>query len=186
MVPTVSTILTVSTVIGQVIAVALLLALFFMKKDAPNAIVRLFGRNGLQFAFVVAFVSMLGSLFYSEIARYTPCELCWYQRILMYPQALLLLIALVKRDLGVTKYTLWISLIGALVAGYHYLLQLNLVPAPCSAVGYSVACSQRFVMEYGYITIPMMAFTGFVLILLTMLAVRRYAKAHLFSKPDGI
>ncbi|MBI4415344.1 MAG: disulfide bond formation protein B [Candidatus Kerfeldbacteria bacterium] len=157
-----------------------------MKKGAPNAVVRLFGRNGLQFAFVVALVSMLGSLFYSEIAKYTPCELCWYQRILMYPQTLLLFIALIKKDLGVTKYTLWMSLIGALVAGYHYLLQLNLVPAPCSAVGYSAACSQRFVMEYGYITIPMMAFTGFVLILLMMVAARRYANAHVFSKPDGL
>jgi len=83
----------------------------------------------------------------------------------MYPQVFLLGLALYKKDLGMAPYSLLLSSVGAVIAFYHYLLQLNIVPSlPCSAVGYSVSCSQIFVMNFGYITIPLMAFTAFLLL----------------------
>ncbi|OGY68707.1 MAG: hypothetical protein A3B94_01990 [Candidatus Jacksonbacteria bacterium RIFCSPHIGHO2_02_FULL_43_10] len=117
---------------------------------------------------------MLGSLFYSEIAGYEPCQLCWWQRILMYPQVILLGVAWLKEDQGIVLYSIALSSLGALIAGYNYLLQIGFVPSiGCSAVGYSINCSQRFVMQFGYITIPMMALTAFLLIISFMIVFKR-------------
>jgi disulfide bond formation protein DsbB len=116
--------------------------------------------------FFVALTATFGSLFYSDVLGYTPCKLCWFQRICMYPQVVLLAIAWWKKDSGVGKYSLSLSVIGIVLAVYHYYLQLGGDPlVPCSTVGYSVSCSQRFILEYGYITIPMMALTAFALII---------------------
>lgn len=118
---------------------------------------------------MVALVAMVGSLIYSEIIGYEPCKLCWLQRIFMYSQVILLGMALFKKDYKIISYSIVLSIIGAIIAGYHYLLQLGVASGlPCSAVGYSVSCSQRFVMQYGYITIPMMALSAFVLITLLL------------------
>ena len=120
-----------------------------------------------QNAFLVSLGATVGSLFLSEIAQFEPCKLCWFQRIFMYPQVFLLGIALWKKDLGIYTYSIALSAIGAIIAGYHYLLQIGVAPAlPCSAVGYSADCSQRFILQFGYITIPLMAFSAFLLILL--------------------
>jgi len=92
----------------------------------------------------------------------------------MYPQAILLGIAWLKKDQGIVLYSLALSSLGALIASYNYLLQIGLAPSiGCSAVGYSINCSQRFVMQFGYITIPMMALTAFLLIISFMIVFKR-------------
>ena len=93
----------------------------------------------------------------------------------MYPQAIVLGMALWVKDRAVARYAIVLSAIGAVIAGYHYLLQLGIAPAlPCAAVGYSAACSQRFVMQFWYITITMMALSAFLLILVSMVAAKLY------------
>jgi disulfide bond formation protein DsbB len=87
----------------------------------------------------------------------------------MYPQVLLMGIALIRKDRWMKIYGFAFSIIGAAIALFHYTGQLGFTPLPCSAVGVSVSCSQRFVMEFGYITIPMMAFSAFMLIAATFL-----------------
>lgn len=127
--------------------------------------------------FIVATVATSGSLFYSEIAKYDPCKLCWFQRIFMYPQVLLFGLALYKKERVIIDYVLSLSLIGFAIAFYHYLLQIDLVPSVvCDVVGYSVSCSQRFEMEYGYITIPMMSLTAFFIIAVSMMLLKKYKK----------
>lgn len=151
------------TIVGQVLAVALVLALITHKRGGNEFL----GKYAMWFAFLVALTATAGSLFYSEIAGYEPCKLCWIQRIFMYPQVLLLGMALWRKERGMMMYAWVFSLLGGLIAGYHYLLQRGVAPAlPCSAVGYSVDCAKVFVMQYGYVTIPLMAFTAFTLILL--------------------
>lgn len=162
--------LAILTLLGGLMAIALLAGLVF--KDAPFR-VKLSGQRAIAFAFFVALVATLGSLFYSDILGYTPCKLCWFQRIFMYPQVLLLGLALFRRDNRILDYTLWLSGAGGLIAAYHYAMQLGFVPGICATVGISVSCSQRFVLEYGYITIPMMALTAFALIFLTSLTAIR-------------
>lgn len=160
--------LSLLTVIGQIIIIMLIISIFTQKK--MTAFFNFIHKNVLLFSFIVALTATLGSLFYSEIAGYEPCKLCWFQRIVMYPQAIILGIALVKKDKGVGEYGIALSGIGAIVAGYHYLLQIGIAPKlPCSAVGYSASCAQRFVMNFGYITIPMMTLTAFILIFIFFL-----------------
>jgi disulfide bond formation protein DsbB len=92
----------------------------------------------------------------------------------MYPQAVLLGLALWKKDKGIALYSLALSIVGSAIAGYHYLLQRGVVPElPCAAVGISESCSQRFVMTFGYITIPLMAFTAFLLLIASMISLRK-------------
>ena len=164
----VTNILSLLTIVGQVLIVIILFYLIFCNTHIQDHwILKKLWQHGLLFSFIVALTSMVGSLFYSEIAKYDPCKLCWWQRIFMYPQAFLLGIALWKKDANIALYSIALSVMGAIIAGYHYLLQLNIVPAiPCSAMGYSVACAKRFVLNYGYVTIPLMTFTAFILIAL--------------------
>lgn len=164
--PAVNLILASLTVAGQ----AVILLLVFSMVSGRAKVLVFFGKNAVLFSFIVALAATLGSLFYSEVAGYEPCKLCWLQRIFMYPQAVLLGIALWRKNYE--KYnSIVLSAIGAAIAGYHYLLQIGIAPElPCSATGYSVACSQRFVMSFGYITIPVMALTVFVMIILFFLA----------------
>lgn len=149
--------------------------LFFRKtflKLIKNNTETLFGLG-----FLVSLVATSGSLFYSEIAGYEPCTLCWYQRILMYPQVLLFGLALKKKEKVIIDYVLGLSLVGLAIGIYHYLLQIDLVPSVvCDVVGYSASCTQRFEMEYGYITIPMMSLTAFLIITVSMILVRKFKK----------
>lgn len=163
------------TVIGQLIIVGLLISFIARGQKFSNSLIKFFGKNALAFAFVVALISTVGSLFYSEVIGFEPCKLCWFQRIFMYPQVVLLGLALWKRDYGIALYGIAFSAIGAVISAYHYLLQIGAAPAlPCSAVGYSASCSQRFVLQFGYITIPMMALTAFLLIILFLNAQKLY------------
>lgn len=167
---TVNQALAILTIGGQIILVVFI-AFVLMKQGRWLSA---FVKNALAFSFIAAALATLGSLFYSEIAGYEPCKLCWFQRIFMYPQVIVLGLAWLKKDYGVVLYSLALSIIGALLAGYHYLLQIGLVPSGnCSAVGYSVSCSKRFVMQFGYITIPMMALTVFSLIVVSMIILKR-------------
>lgn len=122
--------------------------------------------NALFFAWTIALVATLGSLFFSEYAGYEPCKLCWFQRILMYPLVLVLGVPLFKRERSFPLSAVLLAIIGLVIAGYHYLMQLGVAPElPCSAVGFSVSCSERFVMNYGYVTIPLMSGTAFAAVL---------------------
>lgn len=96
----------------------------------------------------------------------------------MYPQVLLFGAALWKSEERIADYIMVMSVVGAFIAGYHYLLQIGVLPElPCSAVGFSVSCAQIFTMGLGYITIPLMAFTAFVIITLLM-AVKKQSKKN--------
>jgi disulfide bond formation protein DsbB len=123
-------------------------------------------KNFILFAFIVALASTLGSLYYSDILGYSPCVLCWWQRIFMYSQVLLFGVALVKRDRKVAGYGFAFSLVGGVLAAAHTYLQRSTLSDVgfCEAIGYSVSCSQYFGVSYGYITIPVMALTAFILI----------------------
>lgn len=156
--------LTFLTVFAQGLVILIIVSNWFPKKQ-KKLVKSFLDKNVLAFAFTISLAATLGSLFYSEIAGYTPCKLCWFQRIFMYPQPVLFAIALWKKDLAIIKYSLALCLIGGSIALYHYLVQTGIVPSgSCGVVGYSVSCSQRFVMEWGYITIPMMSLTAFGLI----------------------
>lgn len=84
--------------------------------------------NRLYLAWVVGLVATLGSLYFSEVRGFNPCILCWYQRICMYPQVLLLGIAAFRSDLNIRRYSLPLAAICALIALYQNLETWGVVP----------------------------------------------------------
>ena len=115
---------------------------------------------------IIATFSTVGSLFFSEIMKFPPCVLCWYQRIAMYPLVLIFLAALFKFDRNILRYTLPLSLIGWVIAVYHNLLSLKIIPESASPCVQGVPCSTVYVKYFGFLTIPVMSFIAFSLILL--------------------
>ncbi|MBM7601677.1 disulfide bond formation protein DsbB [Virgibacillus halotolerans] len=111
-----------------------------------------------------AFIALAGSLFFSEVMGYTPCELCWVQRILMYPLVIIYGVALIKKDLSIALPGLILSGIGMFVSIYHYLIQK--LPALAEAGGACglVPCNVTYVNYFGFITIPFMAGVAFIVI----------------------
>ncbi|OXS75176.1 disulfide oxidoreductase [Domibacillus enclensis] len=127
--------------------------------------------NLLFTAWAASLTAMLGSLYFSEIVGYEPCELCWYQRILMYPIVLILGIAVVKKDLKAAVYSLAFSAIGALVSLYHYGLQkVDFLTDAAPACG-RVPCTGMYINWFGFVTIPFLALTAFVIIFITSLMI---------------
>jgi disulfide bond formation protein DsbB len=118
---------------------------------------------GPYLALATALTAMLGSLYYSEIAGFVPCTLCWYQRILMYPLTLIMLAGIVKQDRSLPDYVLPFSVIGTGVSTYHYLIQLGIV-SHSNACSVGIPCGLRYVNYLGFVTIPFMALTAFVII----------------------
>jgi disulfide bond formation protein DsbB len=117
-------------------------------------------------AFVVAAVSTGGSLFFSEIAGFVPCELCWFQRICMYPLSIVTLLAALAGDHRVSRYLLPLPFVGAGVAVYHLFVENGVVgqSATCQASAPG-GCATKWINEFGYMTIPMLTLTGFVLLI---------------------
>lgn len=145
-------------------------------------------KYGAYLAFAVALTAMLGSLYYSEIAGFVPCTLCWYQRILMYPVSLIILVGILKQDEYLPAYVLPFSVIGMGVSSYHYLIQRGLFahPATCSI---GIPCNLSYVNYFGFITIPFLALTAFTLIAVIMTVTKKaYAVAEArveVSKTEG-
>lgn len=129
------------------------------------------GRIALWLAALVAIVATAGSLYFSEVAGYVPCSLCWYQRIAMYPLAILLPIAAVRADDAIRPYAATLAGIGAAIAAYHSLLQ-RLPDLPSAACDLDNPCSLVHFERFGFITLPVMALVGFLAILTLLLATR--------------
>lgn len=130
-------------------------------------------QNILYIALIQAVVATLGSLYYSEIKDYTPCILCWYQRILMYPLIITLSVGILRRDKYVYQYVLPASILGFFVALYHVLLQKGILPetiAPCTI---GASCSTNYTGYFGFITIPVMSLIAFAVIISCMIIYKR-------------
>ncbi len=140
---------------------------FDLRRTSLSGSENLWAKYGPFAAFAVALTALLGSLYYTEIAGVPMCLLCWYQRILMYPLVLILLVGILKRDADVFDYVLPLSVIGIGVAAYHYLIQLGVLPHP-AACSVDAPCNLRDVNYLGFVTIPLMSLAAFAVITLLM------------------
>ncbi len=127
--------------------------------------------QALTLAAMVALVSTAGSLYLSEIANFTPCRLCWYQRFAMYPLVLILGIAAATRWAKVRPYAGLVTFAGAGVSVFHLLVERypTLETSSCDPAN---PCSIIWVAHFGYVTIPAMALSGFALIAMLLVAAR--------------
>lgn len=142
------------------------------------------GPIALGSAFLVAALATIGSLYFSEVAKFEPCRLCWYQRIAMYPLVVVLGVAAWRRDVGVGRYAAPLAAIGAVIALYHYLLEWLpfLDSGVCAA---STPCTIIWFRVFGFVSLPYLALSAFLLIL-GLLWVSRVSGSIEAADPDQL
>lgn len=165
------------TILGSLAIVAVLLALGLLGSLATNGGRRRFsGLRGLEihplgWAWGVATIATLGSLYLSEVAHLVPCSLCWYQRFAMYPLVLILGFGLVRGATAVWRVGLPLAALGLVISVYHVTIQWQ----PTLDVGACTSgapCTGRYLAVFGFISIPTMAGAAFLLIISLLLLVR--------------
>ena len=135
-------------------------------------------KNALYGAFAGALIAMLGSLYFSEIANFPPCVLCWYQRICMYPLVPILGFAIYKRSRDIILPAFVLAAVGWIIGVYHNLLYYEILPeaaAPCLA---GVSCTTKFIEWFGFVTIPLLSLVGFTAILIALIIYWRTSKGE--------
>lgn len=179
--------------VGLQLLTAAFLVLFFLRKKFTDleSIAKFLGDWGLWIGFLLSAVSVVLTLYYSDVLGILPCGWCWFQRVALYPQVFLFAIALwkcrtparmnrsdgsdvlrqVKKDIA--DYSIALSIFGLIVALYMHYLQMGghgVLPCPATGAG---DCGQRFMFEFGYITFPLMAASLFAFLIVLMLFVRK-------------
>jgi disulfide bond formation protein DsbB len=120
-----------------------------------------------ELGLVFSSVTVIGSLYISEALELAPCELCWYQRVLIFPLPILLTVSLVMKRRDVADYVLTLAALGIPISAYHYLVQMTLASTGCST---TVSCDSIQIQEFGFVTVPWMSLTFFISTVLLMLA----------------
>ncbi len=188
MTQTIVSILSVLTLIADALVALAILGWIMKETQHAASLQGLIGRvheyvreHALAILLIIPLIATAGSLYFSEIAGWTPCKLCWYQRIFMYPQVVLAATALYKKSRDIIAYLVPLSIIGAVISAVHYAeqLQARLAPlnplAPCDTSG--VSCAATPIFHFGYITIPVMALSAFLLMLAVCLIARKRANS---------
>lgn len=123
-------------------------------------------------AWLLAALSTLGALFFGEVMQLPPCVLCWYQRIFMFPLALILPFGLFPFDARVIRYGLVLAVPGALVALFHQLLVAGVIPESIKPCTQGVPCSQTVISWFGFVTIPLLSVLAFTTLIALLVAAR--------------
>ncbi|WP_296670934.1 disulfide bond formation protein B [Rhodoferax sp.] len=115
-------------------------------------------------AWLLATLAALGALFLSEVMDLAPCVLCWWQRVAMFPLVIILALALFPPDRGVIRYALPLAVIGLLVAGFHLLLMMGVIPEALAPCRQGIPCKTVQIEWFGFVTIPLLSFVTFLAI----------------------
>lgn len=183
---TVSLFLSLLTVLANA-AVLTLVGLGLLARVSPFARATLARLRGAvrpsvpALAWLVAITATLGSLYFSEVAHFVPCRLCWYQRIGMYPLAVILAVAALRQDAGVWRYVVPLAVVAMPISAYHYALEWfpSLDAGACDP---SAPCTLVWFRELGFVTLPFMALSAFALIV-TLLLLGRDASPSEIAVP---
>ena len=125
------------------------------------------------FAWMLATIATLGSLFFSEVMEIQPCVLCWYQRLFMYPLVVIFLVGMFPLDRNVIRYALPIAVIGWGISVYHYLLYSGYIPENMQPCSQGVSCTEVNLELLGFITIPMLSILSFTAIIALLLVFKK-------------
>lgn len=157
-----------------VMHILLLVGVVLVVLKKGSSIFTWIGARGMLFAYVLSLVAMIGSLFYSEIAQFAPCVLCWWQRIFIYANAFILGLAVYRKDTAVLPYAILLAVCAAVIGLYQVgLATLTTIPVTCSITS-DVSCTVTYVQAFGYITIPIMAVTTSVVTVVLLYLAQRY------------
>ncbi|HVN50549.1 MAG TPA: disulfide bond formation protein B, partial [Acidimicrobiales bacterium] len=164
-------ILSLLTWAGTIITIGLAIIRHFAPDSGPGRFFDDLGGMALWLGWLVAAVTMSGSLYLSiGPPQFVPCELCWYQRICLYPMAVIMLVAALRRDRRVWTYVVPILVVGAGIAIYH--TQLQAYPKQGSFCPTVTPCTTRYVWEFGFVSLPFMSLAASCFIM-TMVLVSR-------------
>lgn len=157
-----------------------------VRRKSPDAFASLrydIGRLGLVFAWIIALTTTLGSLYYSKIVGYVPCELCWYQRICIYPLSVILGIAAFRRDVSIRIYAIPLLVVSSCFSIYHSWIQWFPAETPFCSV--DVPCNTRYVYEFDFVSLPFMALSAAIL-MITLLLVAQNDKTGAIEADDTL
>jgi disulfide bond formation protein DsbB len=158
----------VINIFSIILIVVLILRLAGVNIQPAQKIYAFVSKHALVLSFLGAFGAVVGSLFYSLVAHFIPCELCWWQRAFLFPQAIIFAIAFYRSWMykaahnDVFLYGIALSLVGAAIALFHYygaMFNPDLLSA-CEVGG--VSCAKQYFLSFGYINIPFMSLSTFV------------------------
>ena len=127
----------------------------------------------LFICWLIASISTLGSMFFSEIMNFAPCVLCWYQRICLFPLVIILLTGLFSFDKSVVKFALPLALLGWFIALYHNLLYSGIIPESIQPCSQGVSCTEDYIRLFGIFTIPMLSLMAFSTIVVLLFILKR-------------
>lgn len=128
--------------------------------------------NLLFIAWLLASVSVTGSVFFSYVLEFEPCVLCWYQRICLFPLVLILAAGLFPFDKSVVRYALPLAIAGALTALYHTLLYAGIIPENIQPCSKGVSCTEKYIELFGFVSIPMLSFLSFLTIVTILIILK--------------
>lgn len=172
------------TIIGGVFIIVFIFRavyLFVYKKKCPIA--PFVTKYVFPIGFFITLFGTVLSLFYSEVLGYIPCDLCWYQRIFLYPQTFMFAYAWHKKDYAVLRYSAILSAIGITIGLYHHMLQIGYdLMKPCSSAPFAVDCAKPSFIEFGFVTFPLMSAVLFGILLVTVFIASVLAKRSLTLK----
>lgn len=163
----VNTIISILVLAAQAIIAVLLFYFIFLRRSKLK-LFEFISRNAILLAFIVALVATSGSLYYSAIAGFPPCELCWFQRIFIYPQLIILGLAWFKKDKHIIDYSLALISIGTLISLYHNYIYYSIQPGNFCSI--ENPCTQQYFLGFDYITLPLSALTSLILMGLLLLS----------------
>ncbi len=172
-------VLAIATVLGNIFTLFVLFAHVGMK-DTFQKLMQFLSFHALRLGFLLAIAATFGSLAFSQVMGYQACILCWTQRIFMYPLAALFALALWRNDRAIFPYALFLSVLGGAVALYNWvkdmLLTYSSINLTCPVVPGLPSCDIINMIEFGYVTIPMLALNAFILIAFVSYAAIRVEK----------
>ena len=174
----INTIIGIATLISHFVFIGLIIIIASHEKSRAR-IYRFVHTHILNLLFIEALFALAGSLAYSQLIGFPPCDLCWFQRIFIYPQVVIAFVALMKKDKAIVDYLLPMSVIGGIVALYQSFVQWGFLAGTlggCVAIGGE--CAKIYVNAFGYITIPFMSFTIFMYSIGVMLIYYQARKVH--------
>ncbi len=131
-------------------------------------------KNYLYLVFGLSLIASLVSLYFSTALQWTPCLLCWYQRIFMFPIVIISLVGIIKKDRSAGCYIMPLAIIGTLVAIFHNLLYWGVIPESFVPCQNGISCKDDNLQLFGIITIPLLSLIAFAVIDFIVVIYKKY------------
>ncbi len=161
------------TLAATVFVVGVAVAAKFTQNEWVAAIRDSISKMGVLAAAVVTTTATAGSLYYSEVVGFVPCELCWIQRIFMYSLSIILIVAVLRKDNGIWIYGVVLATFGSIVSIYHTNIQAKGTSSGFCSL--DAPCGERHIWEFGFVSIPFMAMTAFLFTVAVLIVAKNSA-----------